>query len=104
MPLSLVGRDPEIAFYAAQVTRHGAPVLLLGSGDGELAFAIAARGHRVVGVEPSDFLIAEAETRRAAAPQAQVKLVRGDLRTVRFDEKFSTVLAPRNALSLLPGL
>jgi SAM-dependent methyltransferase len=104
MPLSLVGKDPETAFYAEKVARFGGPVLLLGSADGQLAFSLASRGERVVAVEPSEFLMAEAEARKAEAPAAQVELVRADLRTVRVGGHFKTVLAPKNALALARGV
>lgn len=105
MPLSLVGRDSESSFYAAQVARFGGPVLVLGSADGALAFTLAGRGPKVVGVEPSDFLMAEAEARRAEAPpNAQVELIRGDLRSLRLDRRFNLVVAPKGALAMQPGV
>jgi len=103
MPLSLVGRDPETAFYGAQVARHGGPVLVLGSADAELAFALAGKSIAVTGVEPSAFLMEQAEARKAADPSANVKLVCADLRSLRFEEKFNVVLAPRSALALQSG-
>lgn len=103
MPLSLVGRDPESAFYAGQVARFGGPVLVLGSADGTVPFALAARGHDVTGVEPSAYLMAEAEARRATEPAASVQLVRADLRSLRLEQRFGTIIAPKNALALLPG-
>lgn len=105
MPLSLVGRDSSERFYAAQVARFGGPVLVLGSADGALAFGIAAKGHAVVGVEPSDFLMAEAEARRADTPAAsKVELIRTDLRSLRLDRRFKVVLAPKGSLALQPGI
>jgi hypothetical protein len=104
MPLSLVGRDPETAFYGGLVARLKGPVLILGSADAELAFVLAGKGANVTGVEPSSFLMEQAEARRATEPQVAVKLVRADLRSVRLNERFAVVLAPKNALVALPGL
>jgi SAM-dependent methyltransferase len=104
MPLSLVGRDSSEHFYGTTVARFGGPVLVLGSADGALAFSLAAKGHRVVGVEPSDFLMAEAEARRAEEPSADVRLIKSDLRSLRLDQKFKTVVAPKNALAVQPGV
>jgi SAM-dependent methyltransferase len=104
MPLSLVGRDSESSFYASQVARSGSPVLVLGSADGALVYALASKGQQVVGVEPSAFLMAEAEARRLAEPQTRVQLIRSDLRSLRLDQKFKTVLAPKNALALQAGV
>jgi SAM-dependent methyltransferase len=103
MPLSLVGRDPETRFYGALVARLGGPVLVLGAADGELAFALAAKGTPITAVEPSEFLIEKAEARRAADPTASVKLLRADLRSMRLNETFNVVLAPKSALALAPG-
>lgn len=104
MPLSLVGRDSSQAFYAAQVARFGGPVLVLGSADGALAFALAPKARAVVGVEPSSFLMAEAESKKAAEPTAPVELIRSDLRSVRLDRLFRVVIAPKSALALQPGV
>jgi hypothetical protein len=107
MPLSLVGRDSETAFYLGLAQRFGAPVLVLGSADGALTWALAARGLDIVGVEPSAFLMREAEERRAEEPAsaaAHVQLIHADLRTVRLQQRFKTVLAPKGALTFLPGL
>lgn len=104
MPLSLVGRDPETAFYGALVARQKGPVLILGSADGELAWALAGKGVAVTGVEPSSFLMEKAEARRAEEPQAGVKLVLADLRSVRLQERYATVLAPKSSLVALPGV
>ena len=86
MPLSLVGRDSESSFYLAQAGRYGGPVLVLGSADGTITFALAAKGRAVVGVEPSEFLMAEAEAKKTLEPGAQVELIRSDLRSVRLEE------------------
>ncbi len=101
MPLSLVGLDLASAFYVRQAGKQAMPVLVLGSGDGRVAFAIANRGHRVVAVEPSPRMHATAGEKRPEA--ADVKLVHADLRTVRLDEKFGLVVAPQNALGLMGG-
>lgn len=103
MPLSLVGRDPETTFYGGQVARHGGPVLVLGAADGELAFALASKGVAVTAVEPSAFLMQKAEARKAAEAVVGVRLLRADLRSVRLDERFNVVLAPKSALALSPG-
>lgn len=102
MPLSLVGLDLASAFYVRQAGKLGAPVLVLGSADGRVAFALAGRGHRVVAVEPSERMHSTAGDRRPAdASTAEVKLVHADLRTVRLEERFTMVIAPQNALGLM---
>lgn len=100
MPLSLVGLDLASAFYVRQASKQSAPVLVLGSADGRVAYALAGRGRRVVAVEPSERMHATAGDRRPAdAPE--VKLVHADLRSVRLEEKFGMVIAPQNALGLM---
>jgi SAM-dependent methyltransferase len=103
MPLSLVGRDPEAAFYGALVARRGGPVLVLGAADAELAFTLAGKGTSVTAVEPSAFLMEKAEARKAQDPTVPVKLLQSDLRSLRLNEKFNVVLAPKSALALAPG-
>ena len=78
------------------------PVLVLGSADGRVAFALANRGHRVVAVEPSARMHSTAEEKRPNEDGAsEVRLVHADLRTVRLEEKFALVVAPQNALGLM---
>ncbi|MBK7862788.1 MAG: class I SAM-dependent methyltransferase [Archangiaceae bacterium] len=82
--------------------RFGSPVLVLGSADGALGFELAGRGHDVTGVEPSEFLMAEAAARKKEEPQPRLQLVHADLRSLRLSQKFKTVIAPKNALALQP--
>ena len=77
-------------------------MLVLGSADGRVAFALAARGHRVLAVEPSARMHAAADEKRPGEPgAAEVRLLNADLRSVRLDEKFALVVAPQNALGLM---
>ena len=102
MPLSLVGFDLASAFYVRLAGKQGAPVLVLGSADGRVAFTLSTRGHRVVGVEPSERMHAAAnEQRPSEAGAADVQLLNADLRSVRLEEKFALVIAPQNALGLM---
>src|SRR4051812_42448917 len=102
MSLSLVGLDLASAFYVRQAGRQTAPVLVLGSADGRVAFALAGKGHQVVGVEPSARMHAAAEEKRPIdAEDSEVRLVHADLRTVRLEQKFALVVAPQNALGLM---
>lgn len=102
MSLSLVGLDLASAFYVRQAGKQPAPVLVLGSADGRVAFALANRGHRVVAVESSARMHATAEEKRVKEEAgALVRLVNADLRTVRMEEKFSLVVGPQNALGLM---
>ncbi|MEW5738401.1 MAG: methyltransferase domain-containing protein [Myxococcota bacterium] len=100
MPLSVIGGDVALDFYLRRAPR-GAPVLILGAGEGELACALGRRGHEVVAVEPSSRLLVAAIARREAeAPEASIRFVNADPRTERLGRLFLAVLLPRNALAL----
>lgn len=103
-PLTLVEQSLETTFYADLVARSGAPVLILGCGHGRLVWDLCAAGHRVVGVDPSERMVAIAEERRSEEPLASAEKARfavADLRALRLGERFATVIAPANALGLL---
>lgn len=104
--LSLVAQEPDLLFYAGQAAEHGGPVLVLGAGPGRVVWALAERGHAVLGVDPSAHMVEAAEERRAAvAPEvaARVRLLTADLRALRLPERFPLVLAPHAALGLAGG-
>jgi SAM-dependent methyltransferase len=102
--LSLVATDAGAAFYGAQVDRSGGPALVLGAGDGRIAWELAQRGHQVVAAEPSESLLRAAEERRSREPpetSGRLRMVAADIRSLRLGERFRAVLAPRNALGLM---
>ncbi len=102
MPLSLVAPDPASAFYARVLERAPGPVLVLGSGDGRVAFALAAKGARVVAAEPSEAMHRAALNQAALLPGTPPRLVHADLRSLRLEERFGFVFAPLNALGMMP--
>ncbi|HEY8207085.1 MAG TPA: class I SAM-dependent methyltransferase [Myxococcaceae bacterium] len=102
--LSLVMADAGSAFYGDRVDREGGPALVLGAGDGRIAWELARRGHQVLAADPSEVLLRAAEERRAQEPAevaARLSVVRADVRSLRLDERFKVVIAPRNALGLM---
>lgn len=104
MALSLVAQEPELAFYTRRAEAQGGPVLVLGSAQGRVTWALGERGLTTLGVEPSERMAAAAEERRAHAPEAlsaRVRLLTADLRSLRLEERFPTVVAPQNALGLM---
>jgi SAM-dependent methyltransferase len=106
-PLALVSRDADVAYYARQAARCGEAVLILGCAHGRIAWELAEAGFQVVGVDPSDVMVATAEARRrqeppAAAERLQLKVA--DLRALRLSERFKLVLAPQNAVGLMATL
>jgi SAM-dependent methyltransferase len=106
-PLALVSRDADVAFYAREAARMGAPVLILGCAHGRIAWELAEAGFQVLGVDPSGVMIAAAEERRRHEPPAAADLLQlrvSDLRALRLAERFKLVLAPQNAVGLMATL
>jgi SAM-dependent methyltransferase len=101
MPLSLVAEDPASAFYARVLERAPGPSLVLGSGDGRVAFAIASKGVSVVAVEPSEPMHRSALELAAQLPGIPPRLLNADLRSLRLEERFKFVCAPLNALGMM---
>lgn len=102
--LSLVRKDRAAAFYAELCARQGGPVLVLGSAKGAVAWDLASRGFDVVAVEPSVRMLELAQARRSdERPEvaARLRFVEADVRSVRLERTFATVLAPHNAFGLL---
>ena len=102
--LELVGQHADVRFYGERASALGGPLLVLGSGDGRIAWALAEGGAQVLAVDPSAVMVATAEQRRALAPpeaSSRLKLLCGDLRALRLQERFPVVLAPQNALGLM---
>jgi SAM-dependent methyltransferase len=104
--LTIVGRDSDVAFYLNKVA-PGGPVLVLGCGDGRVTWELCIRGLPVVAVDPSPVMIASVDERRKtenAEASDRLRLVGADLRSLRLNERFATVIAPQNALGLLNSL
>ncbi len=103
-PLSLVGQEPDILFYTRQATEHGGPVLMLGSANGRVAWALAEAGLSVLGVDPSERMLHAAEELRAQEPSevsSRIRFLHADPRSLRLSERFPMVLAPQHALGLM---
>jgi SAM-dependent methyltransferase len=66
-------------------------VLDVGCGEGRHAIAFAERGHRVVGLDSSERLLAAGRA-RAQARSLSVEWRRGDMRAMDFDADFDLVL------------
>ncbi|HVE84663.1 MAG TPA: class I SAM-dependent methyltransferase [Myxococcales bacterium] len=102
--LSLVAADAGSAFYGDRVDRAGGPALVLGAGDGRIAWELARRGHQVLAADPSEALLRAVEERRGQEPpevSARLRVVRADVRSLRLDERFKVAISPRNALGLM---
>ena len=106
-PLSLVGPDPDVVFYARLAVERPGPVLVLGSATGRVAWGLGERGHAALGVDPSGAMVRGAEERRATvAPEVsgRVRFLSADVRALRLAERFGLVVAPQHALGLMGTL
>ncbi|MBU8894438.1 class I SAM-dependent methyltransferase [Corallococcus sp. H22C18031201] len=103
-PLSLVGQEPDLLFYTRQAAEHGGPVLVLGSANGRVPWALAGHGFTVVGVDPSEVMVRLSEERRGVESDdvsARARFLSVDPRALRLEERFPLVLAPQHALGLM---
>jgi demethylmenaquinone methyltransferase/2-methoxy-6-polyprenyl-1,4-benzoquinol methylase len=84
------GQDPRWrrALVHALDPRPGQRVLDVATGTGMVAFALAARGCEVVGLDQSPEMLAQARAKLAANPQmaARVNFVAGQAEALPFDE------------------
>jgi SAM-dependent methyltransferase len=101
---AVVGHDVECGGYEADLGLWeeladvaGGAILDLGCGTGRVALHLARRGHRVVGLDSDDALLAALEQRAAGVPM-EVEL--GDARRFDLGIQFGLVLAPMQLLQL----
>lgn len=101
-------RRDDVAFYLEVARRHAGkgPILELGCGSGRLTVPLARAGYRIVGVDASRPMLAQARTRIArlgAEAAARVELVAGDFRALRSSVRgrYPLVICPFNAFQHL---
>ena len=83
--------------FAAAAGKGG--VLELACGSGRLLLPLAASGARLTGVDLSPAMLALAREKLSAAGlEKRVRLVRGDMRSVRLDRRFDLVIIGLNSL------
>jgi SAM-dependent methyltransferase len=93
-------RIDDVAFYVTLARRSGGPVLEYGVGNGRIALPVARHGVAVVGVDHSPAMLADLRDRLRAEPpdvRRSLRVVRGDMRSVRLRQRFPLVVAPFNA-------
>ncbi len=91
--------DPAAIVVALGRVTGGRSLLELGVGTGRLAIPLHDAGWRVVGVDASDEMIEEL---RRKAGDRSIEVHRGDMRTVRLDDRFDVALLAFSTLYLLP--
>jgi SAM-dependent methyltransferase len=100
-----IWHDVECGAYAADLRvwerladRCGDPVLELGAGTGRLAIHLARRGHRVIGLDYDEELIAAQRERSIGLP---VTPLLADARGFELPEPVALALAPMQLLQML---
>jgi SAM-dependent methyltransferase len=100
-----IWHDVECGAYAADLRvwealadRCGDPVLELGAGTGRLAIHLARHGHRVIGLDYDEELIAAQRERAAGLP---VTPLLADARGFELPEPVALALAPMQFLQML---
>ncbi len=93
----------DVPFWRRLLTAEHARTLELGCGTGRLLVPMARAGVPMVGVDRSPEMLAHAVTRSRRLPRARrPALVRGDIRTLPFDDRsFGAVMAPYGLLQSL---
>jgi SAM-dependent methyltransferase len=91
----------DLAFYVEEAERAEPPVLELACGTGRVTLPIARAGVRVVAVDSSTRMLAQARA-KAAGEDLPVRWVEADMRDFRLEARFGLVIIPaRSFLHLL---
>lgn len=90
----------DIPFYLRQAKGVRGPILELTAGTGRVSIPLAQAGHRIVGLDRSRGMLERFREKLRALPPAlrrNVRLVRADMRSFSFKERFDLILIPYNA-------
>lgn len=92
----------DVDFYVSLAREANGPVVELAVGTGRVAIPVAeAIGRRVIGIDASPAMLAEAR-RRAQAARVDLDLRLGDMRALALDEPAALVICPFRSLLHLP--
>jgi len=92
----------DVAFYVALARQADGPLVELAIGNGRVAIPIAqATGQRVIGIDTSPEMLAQAR-RRAAKAGVELELIEGDMRNLALAEPAALISCPFGALLHLP--
>jgi SAM-dependent methyltransferase len=93
----------DIAFYVELAREADGPLVELAVGNGRVAIPVArATGRRVIGIDTSPAMLAQARE-RAASARVELELHLADMRELRLDEPAALVYCPFRALLHLPA-
>ncbi|MHC4599287.1 MAG: class I SAM-dependent methyltransferase, partial [Planctomycetota bacterium] len=94
----------DVEFFLVTAEEAGDPVLELGAGTGRVTWPLADAGHRVVGLDLSEPMLALARKKGEGRPgdvRARARFVHGDMRDFRLDDAFPLVLVPFRSFQCL---
>jgi len=92
----------DVAFYVSLARQSPGPLVELAVGSGRVAVPVAqATGRRVIGIDTSPAMLAQAR-RNAAAADVELELVEGDMRDLALAEPAGLIYCPFRALLHLP--
>src|SRR5213596_4075739 len=92
----------DVAFYTGLAREADGPLIELAVGNGRVAIPVAlATGRRVLGIDSSPAMLAQARD-RAAAAGARLDLREGDMRDLALDEPAALIYCPFRGLMHLP--
>jgi SAM-dependent methyltransferase len=92
----------DVAFYEALAREADGPIVELAVGNGRVAVPVArATGRRVIGIDSSAAMLAQART-NAAAAGVELDLREGDIRDLSLDEPAGLIYCPFRSLLHLP--
>jgi SAM-dependent methyltransferase len=96
------GVTADIPFYVALAREADGPLVELAVGDGRVAIPVAQEtGRRVVGVDSSPAMLAQARV-RAAEAGVELDLREGDIRELEVEEAAGLIYCPGRSLLHLP--
>ncbi len=96
--------EGDIAFYLDCASRHGDPVLELGTGTGRVLWPLAEAGHRVTGIDLSQPMLEAAIQKGEQYPNAvrdRVRLVHMDMTVLDLEQRYALALVPARAFQHL---
>ena len=92
----------DVPFYVELARRSDGPLVELAIGNGRVAIPVAqATGRRVIGIDSSPAMLAQARL-RAAEAGVELDLRAGDMRDLALDEPAALIYCPFRALMHLP--
>jgi SAM-dependent methyltransferase len=96
------GMTDDVGFYVGLALEANGPLVELAVGSGRVAIPVAqATGRRVIGLDTSPSMLAQARE-KAAAAGVELDLREGDMRDLELEEPAGLVYCPFRALLHLP--